>query len=113
MLTARYGPGVCPVWLGESRTVEMPKAFGSWIAENTTLTVFYAFDAVIEQPARVVVLELRYRVIVTVLVSRVVAGPIPAVSAGRTTHSTIDLQAPLGDRVVLDAAAAPTRPSWS
>lgn len=78
MLRARYGPAVCPVWLGESRTVEVPKAFGSWIAENTTRTVFSGLDVNIEQAARVLFVELRYLVVVTVIVSRVVVGPITA-----------------------------------
>jgi hypothetical protein len=112
MLTARYGPALCPLWLGESRTVEVPKAFGTWIAENTTLTVFYGLDVNTEQTARVLCVELRYLVIVTVLVSRVVVGPITAAGGSTPTHSTMDLEEPLGDRVVLDAAAAPARPRW-
>lgn len=112
MLTARYGPAVCPVWLGESRTVEVPKAFGAWIAENTSLTVFYGLDVNTEQAARVLLVELPYLVIVTVIVSRVVVGPITAAAGFRPTHSTMQLEEPLGDRVVLDAAAAPLRPRW-
>jgi hypothetical protein len=112
LLTRRYGPAVCPVWLGPSRTVEVPKAFGSWIAENTTLTVFYGLDINTEQAARVLCVELRYLVIVTVTVSRVIVGPITAAAGSDLTHSMIELEEPLGDRLVLDAAAAPHRPRW-
>jgi hypothetical protein len=112
MLAARYGPAVRPVWLGQSRTVEVPKAFGSWHAENTTLTLFYGLNVNTEQAARVLFVELRYLVIVTVIVSRVVVGPITAAGGSHPTHSTIELAEPLGDRVVLDAAAAPPRPRW-
>jgi hypothetical protein len=88
------------------------KVFGSWIAANATLTVFYGLNVNTEQASRVLCAELRDLVIVTVIVSRVVVGPITAAGGSTPTHATIDLQEPLGDRAVLDAAAAPARPRW-
>jgi hypothetical protein len=113
LLTERYGPALRAVWLGQSRTAEVPKAFGSWIADGTQLTVFYGLDHNTEQPGRVEVLELAELVIVTVIVPRTMAGPVTAAGGYRPAHTTVELEGPLGNRPVLDAAVASTRPRWA
>ena len=53
LLTERYGPALRAVWLAESRTAKVPKAFGSWIADGMQLTVFYGLNHNTERPGRV------------------------------------------------------------
>lgn len=113
LLTERYGPALGAVWLAESRTVEVPKAFGSWIADGTRLTVFYGLDHNTERPVRVELLELAQAVIVTVIVSRIMVGPVTAVGGYRRAHTTVELELPLANRPVLDAAGSPARPRWT
>lgn len=112
LLTARYGPALRAVWLAESRTAEVPKAFGSWIANGMQLTMFYGLDHNTERPGRVELLQLAEAVIVTVIVTRVMVGPVTAVGGYRRAHATVELEAPLGNRPVLDAAGSPARPRW-
>ena len=112
LLTDRYGPALRAVWLAESRTAEVPKPFGSWIAEGTQLTVFYGLNHNTERPGRVELLELAEAVIVTVIVTRIMAGPVTAVGGYRPAHTTVELEVPLGTRPVLDAAGSPARPRW-
>src|ERR1700729_177655 len=112
LLTERYGPALRAVWLAESRTAEVPKAFGSWFADGTQLTVFYGLSHATERPGRVELLELAEAVIVTVIVTRIMVGPVLAVGGYRRAHTTVEIEVPLGDRPVLDAAGSPARPRW-
>jgi hypothetical protein len=113
LLTERYGPALRAVWLAASRTAEVPKAFGSWTADGTQLTVFYGLNHNTERAERVELLELAEAVIVTVIVTRIIAGPVTAAGGYRRAYSTVELEAPLGKRPVLDAAGSPSRPRWA
>jgi hypothetical protein len=112
LLTERYGPALRAVWLAGSRTAEIPKAFGSWVADGTQLTMFYGLHHNSERPGRVEFLELTEAVIVTVIVTRVMVGPVTAVGGYRPAHATVELEVPLGKRPVLDAAGSPARRRW-
>jgi hypothetical protein len=112
LLHERYGPALRATWEENSRTAEVPQAFGSWKADGTQLTVFYGLNHNTEQFARVEYLELAELVIVTVIVTRTMLGPVTAAGGYRPAHTTIELKAPVGNRPVLDAAGAPARPRW-
>jgi hypothetical protein len=113
LLTERYGRALRGVWLAESRSVKVPKAFGGWIADGTQLTVFYGLNHCnTEGPGHVELLELAEAVIVIVIVSRIMVGPGIAAGGYRRGHTTVKPDVSLGNRPVLDAAGSPARPRW-
>ena len=110
VLTERYGPALDPSWLGRESVAEEPHPFGSWIAEDRRLTVFYALPHDCA-PGTCTVQELPDRVIVSLTIR--VPQLIRAEGAGfKPSHATIELDTPLGERIVVDNAHNVERPEW-
>lgn len=99
-------------WLGPASIAEEPCPFGSWIADQRRLTVFYALPRNGEQPGRCTVSEDPDRVIVTLTI-RVPQGVRTGMGGFRRSHATVELSAPVGERIVIDAAENLQRPPWT
>jgi hypothetical protein len=108
----RYGDMVVLDWLGPGNPTEQPKAFGSYITDGTTLTVFYAHTRDVEEPASCTVQEHEDRVIVTLTVL-VHATYVQITRGVLRTHASVQLSRPLGNRTVIDAADNVPRPEWT
>jgi hypothetical protein len=109
-LSERYGPMLVSEWLGPSGLAEAPRPFGSWVADGSQLTVFYALAH--DRPGTCRAEEHADRV----LVALSVLAPQGAVNGAflwRPSHATVQLRAPLDQRLVIDAAENVPRPRWT
>ena len=112
VLGQRYGPEFTWTWSGPSSLAEEPQPFGSWITEGTRLTVFYPLPHNGERPGSCTAQELPDRVVVslTVLAPQ---GSRTEIGGFTPSHATVELAAPVGDRIVIDAAHHLARPEWT
>jgi hypothetical protein len=111
-LAERYGPIVITEWLGPEPIAEEPCPFGSWIGEGRRLTVFYALPHNRERPGRCTASERPDRVIVALMIL-VPRGPRTLADGFRRSHATLQLAAPVGERIVIDAAENVQRLRWT
>jgi hypothetical protein len=87
--------------LGASRHVLAPHPFGSWLANGNLLHVFYGLPHNGEQPAAGVFTELGDSVIIALMI-RDWRGAKTLRGGFSPAHVTLELKAPLGDRIVID-----------
>jgi hypothetical protein len=112
LLLERYGPMIVPEWLGTGNPTEEPRPFGSYVADGTTLTVFYPLTCGIEEAGNCTAQETDDKVIVTLTVL-VHAHYLSLTRGWIPSHAGIELSAPLGKRAVIDAVDGAPRPQWS
>lgn len=112
VLRDRFGDFATIHYDGASNHTFRPVAFGSWLAHEDQLHLFYGLPRNGERPAGGQVFETERAVIVAVMIldwrgaKRLIGGFIPS-------HATVQLRDPLGDRVVIDDAANRTRSHWT
>jgi hypothetical protein len=97
--------------LGASRHVLAPHPFGSWLANGNLLHVFYGLPHNGEQPAAGVFTELGDSVIIALMI-RDWRGAKTLRGGFSPAHVTLELKAPLGDRIVIDNFDNRVRPHW-
>jgi hypothetical protein len=112
VLAKSYGPMLIAKWLGPASIAEEPCPFGSWIADQRQLTVFYALPRNGERPGRCTASEHPDRVIVTLTILAP-QGVRTEMGGFRRSHATVHLAAPVGERVVIDAAENVQRRQWT
>jgi hypothetical protein len=111
ILLDRYGGFATLAYQGASRWALRPQPFGSWLAEENRLHVFYGLGLNGERPGPCVAAECSDGVVVALSVldwigaKRLLGGFTPS-------HATVELAAPVGDRPVIDNAANRARPHW-
>jgi hypothetical protein len=109
ILTARYGDFATFEYHSAARRGLPPQPFGSWLAEGTSLHVFYGLGRNGERPGTCAASETDDGVIVQPSVldwlgaKTLVGGFTPA-------HATVELAAALSDRSVIDNADNRARP---
>jgi hypothetical protein len=111
-LRERYGAAIRVEYTGAAARRLQPVPFASWLAEGDRLHVFYGLPHNSERPIGAQVIERDDSVIIGVRIdaprgfATLVGGFIPS-------HATVELAAPLGDRVVIDDTADVVRPHWT
>jgi hypothetical protein len=109
VLAQRFGPVVIAERLGPSRCAEVPQRFGGWRADGSQLTVFYGLPHNGERPGNCTVEEQSDRVIVSLTILDP-QGPKTLAGGSKPSHATVQLTAPLGGRLVIDASDGRPRP---
>lgn len=110
-LTSRYGPLVCVVEWSPAWRAEKPRAFGSWSAEGRMLEVFYGVGHNGEAPERCEVIDGDDEIVITVIITDMIAGIQTLVGGYRRLSAQVQLAAPLGSRRVIDGSCGEPRPS--
>jgi hypothetical protein len=112
LLLDRYGRFATLAYQGASRWGLRPQPFGSWLAEDNRLHVFYGLGLNGERPGRCVAAECEDGVVVALSVLDWLGAK--TLRGGFTpSHATVELAAPVGDRAVIDNAANRARPHWT
>lgn len=112
VLQERFGDFATIRYDGASNHTFRSMPFGSWLADEEQLHLFYALPRNGERPGGAHVFETEHAVIValTVLDWR---GAKTLVGGFIAAHATVQLKAPLGDRVVIDDSENRARPHWT
>ena len=112
LITARYGDAVSVVWLGPHRYVEPLRTFGSWTSAGRWVRVFFSLDPNGEKPGEARVAEETDERVVIALSAREPVSPFRTLLGGFVARAAdVELRAPVGDRLVIDASAGVPRPS--
>jgi len=111
LLRERFGEMVNLRYRGATLHTFRVFPFGSWLAEEDRLHVFYGLPRNGEQPASCQAFE-DDRVVVVALTIRDWRGGKTLVGGFTPAHATVQLNARLGDRVVIDDAENRARPHW-
>lgn len=112
ILRARFGEFASIRYRGATNYMFRPVPFGSWLAEEHRLHVFYGLPHNGERPGACHAFETERAVIVSLTIldwrgaKTLIGGFAPA-------HATAELRQPLGDRIVIDDADNRTRPHWT
>jgi hypothetical protein len=112
VLRDRFGEFATIRYDGASNHTFRPMAFGSWLADEDRLHLFYGLPRNGERAAGGQVFETEHAVIValTILDWR---GAKTLIGGFIASHATVELRAPLGDRVVIDDSENRSRPHWT
>lgn len=112
LLRDRYGPGLILKYKGASHHTFSSFPFASWLAEGDLLHVFYASPGHGDRLGGCQAFEDAQSVLVALSVKD---SRLPKRRGGRFTpsHATVQLERPLGTRVVIDDHANRTRPHWT
>lgn len=112
ILEERFGDFASLTYKGAARRGLRAHAFGSWMARDNELHVFYALGRNGERPGTCTGVETAEVVIValTILDS---LGPKRLLGGFTPSHATVKLASPLGTRVVIDNAHNRVRPQWT
>jgi hypothetical protein len=111
LFRARYGPAVEVEWLGPSHETLRPHPFGSWAAEGARLRVYFGLDHNGERFASISVAEQDAVRVVIALSRWQPVGPTTLIGGFIREQADVELDAPLGDRQVIDASTGAARPS--
>jgi hypothetical protein len=111
LIRERFGADASLRYLGASRLALRPHPFGSWLAEDRTLHVFYALPNNGEQPGGCVVAEREDCVIVALTIVDGL-GAKTLIGGFTPSHLSVELDAELGDRAVVDNFDNRARPHW-
>ena len=112
VLNKRFGAFATIRYQGASNHTFRPFPFGSWLAHENGLTVFYGLPRNGERPGGGQAFETEHAVIVALTIldwrgaKTLIGGFIPS-------QATVQLREPLGDRVVIDDAENRSRPRWT
>jgi hypothetical protein len=112
VLRERFGAFATFAHRGASLRGLRPQPFGSWHAEGRTLRVFYGLERNGERPGMCTAVELDDAVIVQLSIldslgaKTLIGGFTPA-------HATVELAAPVAERIVVDNADNRARPHWT
>lgn len=112
MMHERYGAFAEIGYRGASRYAIREHPFGSWLAEDRDLHVFYGLPHNGEAPAGCTAVERVDSVIVSLTIldwrgaKTLIGGFTPA-------HATVPLESPLGDRAVIDNSQNRSRQHWT
>jgi hypothetical protein len=101
--TIRYG--------GASNHTFRPFPFGSWLAEEDRLHVFYGLPRNGEQPGACQAFETETAVVVALTIKDW-RGAKTLVGGFSASYATVQLREPLGLRAVIDDAHNCARPHW-
>lgn len=111
-LRDRYGIGLSLAYQGASPHTFRAFPFASWLAEGDLLHVFYALDHNGERASGAVAHEDEHSVVVALSIKDW-RGAKTLVGGFTPSHATVQLERPLGDRVVIDDCANRVRPHWT
>jgi hypothetical protein len=112
VLVDRFGSAVTAMWIGPSSMAEELQTFGSWISEANQLTVFYPLAHNGERPGRCTAEECPDRVVVSLTIEAP-QGFRTDIGGYTPSHATVELNAAVGRRAVIDAAQDLPRPEWT
>jgi hypothetical protein len=108
----RFGDFAKIRYCGATNHTFRPFPFGSWLAEEDRLHVFYGLSRNGERSGGCQVLETETAVVVALMVKDW-HGAKTLVGGFRASHETVQLREPLGDRAVIDDAHNRARPHWT
>jgi hypothetical protein len=112
VLVDRFGSAVTAMWIGPSSMAEEPQTFGSWISEANQLTVFYPLAHNGERPGRCTAEVFPDHVVVSLTIEAP-QGFRTDIGGYTPSHATVELNAAVGRRAVIDAAQDLPRPEWT
>jgi hypothetical protein len=112
LLRERFGESVKLSYQGASLRALRPHPFGSWLAEGSTMHVFYALPHNGERFAGCVATEEPDVVIVSLVIVDWL-GPKTLIGGFTPSEATVELEAEVGERTVVDAFDNHPRPHWT
>jgi hypothetical protein len=112
VLHDRFGAFATTRYDGASNHTFRPMPFGSWLADDDRLHLFYGLPRNGERPGGAQVFETEHAVIVALTIVDW-RGAKTLVGGFIASHTTVQLRAPLGDRVVIDDSENRSRPHWT